>query len=66
MMLRHKEVRQRLGTLKWAGFPTSFSLPLGVGGLGYPAKGAEGCERVSPDYGEAQGLRIGYKFMKIQ
>jgi len=36
MMLRHKEVRQRLGTLKWAGFPTSFSLPLGVCGFRLP------------------------------
>gem|GEM_PF-487674 len=28
--------------------------------------GAEGCKGFSPDSGEAQGLRIGYKFMEIQ
>ncbi|MFP3203744.1 MAG: hypothetical protein RXR43_16525 [Sulfolobus sp.] len=42
-----------------AGFPTSVR---GVG-WGYPAKGRRGN---GSDPGEAQGLRIGYKFMKIQ
>jgi len=36
-------------------------------GLGYHDKGAEEYEQGMPrDSGEAQGLRIGYKFMKIQ
>jgi hypothetical protein len=43
--------------------PPPLSLPLGVGGLGLP-RGRRG-NGFPRDPGEAQGLRIGYKFMKI-
>ena len=54
--------------LKMCGFPHLFLTPTGSRWVGViPLKGRRGMNGALPrDSGEAQGLRIGYKFMKIQ
>jgi putative transposase len=54
--------------LKMCGFPHLFFTPSGSRWVGViPLKGRRGMNGAMPrDSGEAQGLRIGYKFMKIQ
>jgi putative transposase len=54
--------------LKMCGFPHLFFTPTGSRWVGViPLKGRRGMNGAMPrDSGEAQGLRIGYKFMKIQ
>jgi putative transposase len=53
--------------LKMCGFPHLFFTPTGSRWVGViPLKGRRGMNGFSRDSGEAQGLRIEYKFMKIQ
>jgi putative transposase len=54
--------------LKMCGFPHLFFTPTGSRWVGViPLKGRRGMNGAMPrDFGEAQGLRIEYKFMKIQ
>jgi putative transposase len=53
--------------LKMCGFPHLFFTPTGSRWVGViPLKGRRGVNGFSRDSVEAQGLRIGYKFMKIQ
>ena len=54
--------------LRMCGFPHLFFTPTGSRWVGViPLKGRRGMNGAMPrDSGEAQGLRIGYKFMKIQ
>lgn len=52
--------------LKMCGFPHLFFTPTGSRWIGViPLKGRRGMNGFSRDSGEAQGLRIEYKFMKI-
>ncbi|EHP69347.1 hypothetical protein MetMK1DRAFT_00020970 [Metallosphaera yellowstonensis MK1] len=49
------------------GFPHLFLTPTGSRWVGVtPLRGLRGVSGFPRDPGEAQGLRIGYKFMKIQ
>jgi len=54
--------------LRMCGFPHLFFTPTGSRWVGViPLKGRRGMNGAMPrDSGEAQGLRIEYKFMKIQ